>query len=77
MPIEFVATSKLPTKFGEFKISVFQDPETGEEHVALSKGLETPPDGPVLVVFTLNVLLEMPLHHLNAIAVHNYRRPSS
>ena len=49
MPIEFVATSKLPTKFGEFKISVFQDPETGEEHVALSKGLETPPDGPVLV----------------------------
>jgi len=49
VPIEFVATSKLPTKFGEFKISVFQDPETGEEHVALSKGLETPPNGPVLV----------------------------
>lgn len=49
MPIEFVATSRLPTKFGEFKISVFQDPQTGEEHVALSKGLETPPQGPVLV----------------------------
>ena len=49
MPIEFVATSRLPTAFGEFKISVFQDPKTGEEHVALSKGLDTPPEGPVLV----------------------------
>ena len=49
MPIEFVASSKLPTAFGDFKISVFQDPATGEEHVALSKGLETPPNGPVLV----------------------------
>ncbi len=49
MPIQFVATSRLPTAFGEFKISVFQDPETGEEHVALSKGLDTAPDSPVLV----------------------------
>lgn len=49
MPIEFVATSKLPTAFGEFKITVFQDPQTGEEHVALSTGLDTPPAGPVLV----------------------------
>ena len=49
MPIEFVATSRLPTAFGEFKITVFQDPKTGEEHVALSKGLDTPPTGPVLV----------------------------
>lgn len=49
MPIEFVATSRLPTAFGEFKVSVFQDPHTGEEHVALSKGLETAPTGPVLV----------------------------
>lgn len=49
VPIEFVATSKLPTAFGDFKITVFQDPQTGEEHVALSKGLETPPAGPVLV----------------------------
>ena len=38
MPIEFVATSRLPTAFGEFNITVFQDPKTGEEHVALSKG---------------------------------------
>ncbi|WP_411688911.1 GTP cyclohydrolase II [Acinetobacter indicus] len=49
MPIEFVATSSLPTAFGEFKITVFQDPKTGEEHVALSKGLEQAPTEPVLV----------------------------
>lgn len=49
MPIEFVATSRLPTASGEFKITVFQDPQTGEEHVALSKGLDIPPTGPVLV----------------------------
>jgi GTP cyclohydrolase II len=39
VPIQFVATSKLPTAHGEFDISVFEDPATGEEHVALSKGL--------------------------------------
>lgn len=39
VPIQFVATSKLPTAHGEFDISVFEDPDTGEEHVALSKGL--------------------------------------
>ena len=49
VPIEFIATSKLPTAFGDFKISVFQDPQTGEEHVALSKGLENAPTAPVLV----------------------------
>jgi len=49
VPIEFVATSQLPTAFGDFKVSVFQDPQTGEEHVALSKGLENTPTEPVLV----------------------------
>lgn len=49
MPIEFVATSKLPTEFGNFNITVFQDPQTGEEHVALSMGLEQAPTAPVLV----------------------------
>ena len=49
VPIEFVATSRLPTAFGDFNISVFQDPATGEEHVALSKGLETVPNQPVFV----------------------------
>jgi len=43
MPVEFIAASKLPTKHGEFDISVFQDPETEQEHVALSIGLPTPP----------------------------------
>lgn len=49
MPIAFVATSKLPTAFGDFHLSVFQDPETGEEHVALWKGLDMPAAVPVLV----------------------------
>ena len=49
VPIEFVATSQLPTAFGDFKITVFQDTQTGEEHVALSKGLESAPNSPVLV----------------------------
>ena len=49
VPIEFVATSQLPTAFGDFKITVFQDPQTGEEHVALSRGLESAPNPPVLV----------------------------
>ncbi len=49
VPIQFVATSRLPTAFGEFNISVFQDPDTGEEHVALSCGLEQAPNQPVLV----------------------------
>ena len=47
--IEFVASSKLPTAHGEFIISVFQDPETKEEHVALSVGLDQFSDEPTLV----------------------------
>jgi GTP cyclohydrolase II len=39
MPVEFVAASRLPTKHGEFTISAFQDPVTGEEHISLSMGL--------------------------------------
>ncbi len=49
MSIQFVASSKLPTQHGDFIISVFQDPETKEEHVSLSKGLDTPSDEPTLV----------------------------
>lgn len=49
MSIEFVASSKLPTAHGDFIISVFQDPETKEEHVALSKGLKIPNSAPTLV----------------------------
>ncbi|OTG98501.1 GTP cyclohydrolase II [Acinetobacter sp. ANC 4654] len=49
MTIEFVAKSKLPTAFGDFEIIAFQDLSTGEEHVALSKGLDTIPMKPILV----------------------------
>ena len=49
MAFEFVAASRLPTRFGEFSIHAFQDSESGKEHVALTVGLETPPgDEPVL-----------------------------
>jgi len=34
----FVASSRLPTRHGEFSIHAFQDAETGKEHVALSMG---------------------------------------
>lgn len=43
MPVVFVAASKLPTKHGEFDISVFEDPETEQEHIALSIGLPSSP----------------------------------
>jgi len=51
MSVQFIATALLPTKHGEFDISVFQDPATGEEHVALSKGLvnQVHSDEPVLM----------------------------
>jgi len=47
--IEFVSKSKLPTAFGDFEIIAFQDPITGEEHIALAKGMNTIPDKPVLL----------------------------
>jgi GTP cyclohydrolase II len=48
MSVEFVAASKLPTKHGQFDISVFQDPETGQEHLALSIGLINDPSIPAV-----------------------------
>lgn len=38
MSFDFVAASRLPTRFGEFSIHAFEDTETGKEHVALSMG---------------------------------------
>lgn len=49
MAIKFIAKSKLPTAFGNFEIIAFQDQNTGEEHIALAKGLESVPTKPVLV----------------------------
>ena len=49
MAIEFVSKSKLPTAFGNFEIIAFQDQSTGEEHIALAKGMNTISNQPVLV----------------------------
>ena len=49
MPFQFVACSKLPTQYGNFDISVFEDAATGEEHVALSLNMTEPSEQPVLL----------------------------
>ena len=49
MPFQFVACSKLPTQYGTFDISVFEDADTGEEHVALSLNMAEPDEQPVLL----------------------------
>ncbi len=38
MSLKFIASSKLPTPWGEFGISVFLDESSNKEHVALSFG---------------------------------------
>ncbi len=38
MPVQFIASCKLPTPFGEFMLHGFEDPDTGQEHVALALG---------------------------------------
>lgn len=38
MPVAFVASSLLPTRFGAFTIHGFEDPDTGKEHIALVMG---------------------------------------
>lgn len=38
MPVVFVASSLLPTRFGSFTIYGFEDPDTGKEHIALVMG---------------------------------------
>lgn len=38
MSVEFIASSRLPTRHGEFTIHAFEDAATGKEHVALSMG---------------------------------------
>lgn len=43
MSLQFIASSNLPTVYGDFQISVFQNPHTKEEHVALSQGLSPIP----------------------------------
>jgi len=43
----YVASSKLPTPFGEFMLHGFEDSETGQEHIAITLGDVTSGD-PVL-----------------------------
>jgi len=38
MPVQFVASCQLPTHFGEFVMHGFEDPDTGQEHIALTYG---------------------------------------
>lgn len=38
MSVEYIASSKLPTVFGQFTMHGFEDPETGFEHIALTIG---------------------------------------
>jgi len=45
--VNYVATAKLPTEWGEFTIHGFEDEETGKEHVALVMG-EPPGEKPIL-----------------------------
>ena len=45
---EIPSEARLPTQYGEFNIRVFQESETGLDHVALSMGDMTGPD-PVLM----------------------------
>ncbi len=38
MSVEYIASSKLPTAFGQFTLHGFKDKQTGCEHIALSMG---------------------------------------
>ncbi len=38
MPVQYVASCRLPTQFGDFTMHGFEDPDTGQEHVALTMG---------------------------------------
>lgn len=38
MSLAFIASSKLPTEWGEFRLHVFSDSDTGKEHLALVYG---------------------------------------
>lgn len=38
MTVRYIASSKLPTKWGEFAIHGFEELATGKEHIALTMG---------------------------------------
>lgn len=47
MTISYVANSRLPTEWGEFRIHVFADSSTGKEHLALTRGDLTSVEAPL------------------------------
>ncbi len=47
--VERVASPRLPTAYGEFRLHAYRSEATGEEHVALVMGEPIDPDEPVLV----------------------------
>ncbi|MDC0362380.1 GTP cyclohydrolase II [Halioglobus sp.] len=48
MPVRFIESSRLPTKWGEFHIHGFEDTESNKEHVVLTMG-DVSDGQPVLV----------------------------
>jgi GTP cyclohydrolase II len=52
MSVKFVASSQLPTQWGEFELLGFLDEATGKEHVIMAKGLDqfATADAPLLRV---------------------------
>ncbi|MEZ6197526.1 MAG: GTP cyclohydrolase II [Planctomycetota bacterium] len=44
--VERVASTRLPTKYGEFRAHLYQSPFDPLPHIALTRGIEVPDDGP-------------------------------
>ena len=53
MAVQFVASCELPTQFGTFEMHGFEDPDTGQEHIALTLG-NVHQSEHVLCAFTLS-----------------------
>lgn len=50
MSVKFIASSRLPTQWGDFELLGFLDEETEKEHVVMAKGLQALEDGQVPLV---------------------------
>ncbi|MCK9505102.1 MAG: GTP cyclohydrolase II [Porticoccaceae bacterium] len=63
MTLQFVESSRLPTRWGEFYIHGFDDPDSNKEHIALTMGDVTTGE-PVLVRIHSECLTGDALHSL-------------
>src|SRR5690606_10807006 len=61
--LQFVESSRLPTRWGEFYIHGFDDPDTNKEHIALTMG-DVGTGEPVLVRIDSECLTGDALHSL-------------